>query len=296
MPQNMLVAQGFLPENSMKLARFLVDVAEPHVSWHDSQAIQLDSTSTLIRDQTNYSGVQSAGTDKSFAATLTNLVSASCSKTINASTQVHSQQVRTYQLQNSNARFRKAIKDPDTRTWVLEQIDDGYSDLYFVVGYHTMLDANVVLGATDNSGIGGEAAVPVSLAVTASTGIVLPAAGMLDPKVTLKMQEQRQGKVQFIAPGERVCAIQYRKVVFKWYSSRDLNKTTLEKENRWRAVDTLRQVRKEGEVEGEDVVEVDLEDEQEGGDSIGDVDSDLANVVDAEGVFLYPSSSEARFS
>lgn len=280
MPQNMLVAQGFLPENSVKLARFLVDVAEPHVSWHDPK-VDITSTDALVRDHLGYSETQQVGSDKSFAATLTSLVSASCSKRINASTKVSSAKVKTYQLQNSNSWFRKCVKEQETRAWIVEQSDDGWSDLYFVVGYHTMLDASVVLGANDTAGVSGNVAVPVSTALAAS-GIVLPAGGMLDPKVSATHQEHRGGQVQFVAPGERVCALQYRKVVFKWFSSRDIDKATLEKENRWRTVDTLRNLRDSDMSANDDVLEVDLQD-----DDVGDASGADSIVIDGEGEFIY---------
>jgi hypothetical protein len=36
-----------------------------------------------------------------------------------------------------------------------------------------------------------------------------------------------------VAAGEQVYAVQYRKIRFKWHSSRDLNPATLEKGSRW---------------------------------------------------------------
>lgn len=75
-----------------------------------------------------------------------------------------------------------------------------------------MLDANVLLGAEEGKDVSGQVEVPVSVALVAG-GIALPVGGITDPKVSAKYEESRGVKVQFVAPGERICALQYRKVV-----------------------------------------------------------------------------------
>jgi hypothetical protein len=59
-----------------------------------------------------------------------------------------------------------------------------------------------------------------------------------------------------VAIGEQICAVQYRKVRFKWFSSRDLDTAALDKETRWKVYWNER-----GEETGtNDVVEVNLQD------------------------------------
>jgi hypothetical protein len=43
-----------------------------------------------------------------------------------------------------------------------------------------------------------------------------------------------------VAAGEQIHAVQYRKVRFRWFSSRDLDRATLEKGNRWKVHGSLR--------------------------------------------------------
>jgi hypothetical protein len=260
----MLVSEGFLPMESFKLGCFLVDINNPHVSRRDP-AVQLDPNDVLISPQINYSEVQHTGSKNSFAASLTNLLSLSCSKTLDTSTTVTSEQVTTYKLANSGAWFRKALKDKDTRVWIEEQKHDGYDDLFVVVGYHTMSNAIIVLGADDAQDISGQVQVPVSEAMTAG-GVVLPVGGILDPKISAQHGESRRAKLRFTAPGERICALQYRKVVYKWFSSRDLDSATLDKDNVWKSLKTLRSTRTKKDktdVDVDDVLEVDLADETE---------------------------------
>ncbi|KAM5527874.1 hypothetical protein FOXYSP1_19748 [Fusarium oxysporum f. sp. phaseoli] len=235
MPRNILLPQGFLPQDSMQLGRFLVEASS-----------------------------QLSGSGHSLAATLTSLLSASYSKKVNASTRVSAARVTTYKLANSGSFFRRAVKDPKTRLWIEEQKDDGWGDLFFVVGYYTMLDANVILGAEEGKDAFGQVEVPVSAALAAG-GIVLPVGGITDPKVSAKYEESRGAKVRFVAPGERICALQYRKVVFKWFSSRSIDQATLDRDNRWQTLSTLCDLRGKEESE-DDVLEVNLEDDSQAGD------------------------------
>jgi hypothetical protein len=62
-----------------------------------------------------------------------------------------------------------------------------------------------------------------------------------------------------VAVGEQVCTVQYRKVRFKWFSSSDLDKTSLEKNSRWKVYWNVR-----GQENGtNDVVEADLQEDLE---------------------------------
>lgn len=58
-----------------------------------------------------------------------------------------------------------------------------------------------------------------------------------------------------MAAGEQVYAVQYRKVRFKWYSSRDLDRAALEKGSQWVVHGVVR-----GQVGTNDVLEATVSD------------------------------------
>jgi hypothetical protein len=76
-----------------------------------------------------------------------------------------------------------------------------------------------------------------------------------DVNVTLKSGQIHERT--YTACGDGMYAVQYRKLRFKWYSSRNLEKATLEKDNRWKLSPEAR-----GDDDGDedDVVEVLLDD------------------------------------
>lgn len=246
--------QTLLPLKSVQLGRFVLNVDEPLADYFDPADVNANA---ITNPQTHYSAVQKRTADINFTATLTRLASASHSKRNNVSTRIVSDRVTTYQLDNSGLWFKKAIADEQLRQWIGEAIEHG-DDTYMVVGYHTMLDAHVIEAGRSASESFGQLEVPVSAAL-AATGAVIPIGSMIDPGIGGRNQQGQQIEKQFLAAGEQICAIQYRKLRFKWFSSRDLEKATLEKRNRWKIYWDMRGQ----EPETHDVVEPELQEELE---------------------------------
>src|SRR5450755_1197532 len=149
MPSNTLIYQTFLSPESIRLGRLVRNLDEPLSAYLDPDC-HLRPESVIIKPYLRYEEVQQSTTDKSFTAVLTRLVSASRTRRNKAYTQVTTDRVTTYQLGNSGLWFKSAIKMETTREWVQESIDQG-DDIYVIVGYHTMLDAQVVEGAAEAS-------------------------------------------------------------------------------------------------------------------------------------------------
>jgi hypothetical protein len=147
--------------------------------------------------------------------------------------------------------------------------------VYLVVGYYTMVDAEIVEGAAKALKASARLDLPVT-ATLAAVGI-MPLGGIADPGVKSGKSYQQGIERSFVAPGEQICAVQYRKLSFKWFSSRDADRAFLEKEHRWKMYSNIRGQ----EIGTNDVVEVDLQDELE-------LEGDRENYTsEAEGQFLF---------
>ena len=205
----------------------------------------------------NYYEVQQTAADKNFTSLLTRLVSASHTKRSKTFTEVTTDRVTTYQLSNSGLWFKNAVKTKVTWEWIEQAVAQGDS-IYVVVGYHTLLDARVVEGANTARESRAKLEVPVTASL-AATGVLIPVGHVIDPSIAGHQQHSESTKKQFVATGEQICAVQYRKVCFKWFSSKDLDSAALEKENRWKIYWDIR-----GQEGGtNDVLETDLQDELE---------------------------------
>lgn len=93
-------------------------------------------------------------------------------------------------------------------------------EVYMIVGIYTLMDANAAGGSFSTGKVHGQAAAP------SETGIEAGAA--------VAMAKTRAQRSSFIAPGEQIFAIEYRKVVFKWFYSKNSNQAYLQRRhNRW---------------------------------------------------------------
>lgn len=258
MRTSIVVPQSFLPPESVKLGRFVLNVDEPQQEYLDP-LFDDDSKQpeAIVKPQLRYEEVRQDSSDAGFAALLMQFVSASRTKRKQTLTRVKADRVTTYQLANSGAWFREAIKSERTRRWLEQAIAQG-DDVYVIVGYHTMSDAQIFEGAAASQETSTKVDAPVTASLAAA-GVVVPMGDMLDVGVGAHNHQDQQLQRQFVASGEQVCAVQYRKVRFSWFSSRDLDRANLQKDNRWK---TYWNVRGE-ETAIDDVIEVDMEDDLE---------------------------------
>ncbi|KAL8699325.1 MAG: hypothetical protein Q9201_006068 [Fulgogasparrea decipioides] len=232
MSHTTLMYHTFLSVESIRLGRLVRNIDEPQSDYLDPDC-DLRPDSVVITPQSRYEEVQQSATDQSFTAVLTRLLSASRAKRNKVHTQVTTDRVTTYQLGNSGSWFKSAIKTLTAREWIKESIDQG-DDIYVVVGFHTMLDAQVAEGAAVALESSGQLGLPVTGAALAATGVMVPLSDIADPRVAANKIKEKGIQRRFVADGEQICAVQYRKVRFRWFSSRDLDAALLEKGNRWK--------------------------------------------------------------
>lgn len=72
------------------------------------------------------------------------------------------------------------------------------------------------------------------------------------------MQSSRDNDISFRAPGEQLFTVQYRKVQFGWFSSKEVGEAFLEAKGRWKRFCEIR-----GPEDQKDMVEVSLADDLE---------------------------------
>ncbi|RPB06858.1 hypothetical protein P167DRAFT_609826 [Morchella conica CCBAS932] len=220
-----------LPLTSIRLGRLLLNRTTPHESYHDPP----NTPDPLVTPQKNYYNIISSTSTTTLRTCLTKLLSARYNSTQTANIDLSATEAYTYSMDNSTRWFRDACGDEAVREWLQEAVEDGDS-VYLVVGFHTVVDAVVAVNDKDSGGLGGSATEGELLGVEVGRkgGTV-----------------QRRG---WLAEGEQVYAVQYRKIGFKWFSSK-VEKGVLGK-NRWRVCFGR------GKEYEEDSVEVVLEEEQ----------------------------------
>lgn len=252
MPKSILLTQFFLPLSAVSLGRFVISLDHPHQDFHNPTG-DIDPNVTE-KVQTQYESFHHSIKHQNIASQLTTFLSSSFAKRLKASVRITADQARTYYLNNAGQWFRDAVKSQETREWIERTIDEG-EDIYVVVAYHTLMNARILEQSGGQSSAGGNLAIPVSTALTAS-GVVIPF-NIADPGLSGFRDRIEDEQRRFIAPGEQIYAVQYRKVRWKWFSSNKVNEMTLGTKTCWERYDGSRNLQDEV----EHILEVELEDE-----------------------------------
>jgi hypothetical protein len=270
-----LFPQFFIPVRSLKLGRFVTSVDHPHQDYHDPayNFPPIASVSTSAQ----YGGVTRETRSSGFTSALTSLMSTGFSKRANTRVRISADRVQTYTLDNSSEWFREATSSEETRRWAERAIDQG-DDLYFVVSFTTITDARIIHESVQAREHTGQISLPVGLSLN-TAGVIAPFGDLVDPQVGGHRGSEAAVAEQFLAPGEQISAVQYRKVCHRWLSSKDIDKATLAKVPRWSAGDRWRD-----EEEGvEDILEINTDD-------IGQPEGEWDQVMeDGEMLMLRPS-------
>lgn len=252
MPPSVLLAEYLLPRSAISLGRFVTNVDEPNQDYHDPATDLAAYTTEKL--QSEYDEARTSQNRRSFASELTGILSASFSKRGGSSVHITSSSVKTYYLNNVGEWFKHAVQSEKTRKWVERTIDEG-EDMYIVTSFRTLLDARIKERAQGERGASGKFVSPVS-ATLAALGRVLPISDLTDPNIKASNNSMEGETREFVAKGEQVCAVQYRKIRHSWFSSKDTEKMKLARNPKWERYDRPRLFH--GEIP--DMVEVELED------------------------------------
>lgn len=181
----------------------------------------------LVSLRDSYTGEHQTAINSGFGSTLISLISAGFSKRAKMNIRVAAEQVKTYTLDNSDCWFEEATGLEATRAWIEREFDRGHN-IYIIIGFHTVTNASISQDSIDGKDASGQINIPASLSL-AATGVVAPLGNTIDPGISIHQQGLDRAQSQFMAPGEQVCALEYRKVCHQWLSSKRVDKSRLSK-------------------------------------------------------------------
>ena len=145
-----------------------------------------------------------------------------------------------------------------------------HGKIYMIIGYQTVKDAQIEGQNTSSKGSSFALQAPGTTTVATATGI--PVVGdALDPSVGRESHEQRQSKQSFTIPGEQVVAIQYRRIRFRFFSSRKIEPKHLESTTCWKYAWDMRGQA----LDADDIIEAGLAYED-----MSDEDADVGGLLD----------------
>jgi hypothetical protein len=194
-----------------------------------------------------------------------------------------SSESKYYFLTQPRAHFQRMCRDIETRRWIENTLRD--LPIFLVVGLITVKEAVVMKKLMQSRQVGGGAEVPVLDIVTNGATTVLPFGGdILNVGGEVDVKRQKDIKLSFVAPGERVVGVEYRKLKFNLFSSvvsgKSADSATLDKDNRWKMLGISRDTM------SNDLLEAELEDTITMGDLELEGENEVMSVDDAEFVFV----------
>lgn len=247
MPAPGTLLRSLLSLDSVQLGRLVVNAVDPLEGFHDPLGPSPPETTTIKRQQT-FHEVLTLSKSVTLRTSLTALFSTSFERRTTSALTLTADFATSYKLANFATWLRDACREKETRKW-FEMMLLSYSDMYLVVGFHTLTNAHVSQEAGVVRGVGG--------------GVQVPEQG---PSVGALREVEKTVKAGVEAAGEQIYAVEYRKLRFRWFSSRTMENWALESRNRWKIF--LPEIR--GEPAGssdedgddEDVLEVELAEEE----------------------------------
>ncbi|KAF4344798.1 hypothetical protein FBEOM_1242 [Fusarium beomiforme] len=264
----------FIPLESVRLGRFISNLEQPHQSYHDSPSCE--PPKQFVSFRYDYTGLHQNASDSGFGSALTSLISGAFSKRARFKVRIAAEQIKTYNLDNSTAWFEAATRVPATRSWIERAIDRG-DLIYMIVGFHTVIDARISEECIQGQEAGGQVQVPVGLSLAAA-GAIVPLGNLIDPVAGGNRRNLDSTKTQFMAPGEQVCALQYRQVSHKWLSRRAIDDLKLSTTPRWLSIERGRGWEEDEDEENEDEENEDEENEDEENEDEEDEGEDAIEV------------------
>lgn len=232
--------------DSIKLGRLVLNTRDPQQEYQDPPAA--DPPKITICQLQDFEQIRSSARASKFRSRLAGLLSQTFENRNEDLLDFSAAESSTYLLNNTNAWFKRACGAAETREW-LEQAIEGGSNIYLVVGYHTLVDARFTQRADSTMTRLAEGGVQASVGP--------PGTAVVDLSSTVGGGREvgKNYKRSFGSIGEQIYAVQYRKLKFKWFSSRSIQSSFLEPNNRWKICS---EVRGDEEDDEDDVVEVEI--------------------------------------
>lgn len=240
--------KGYLAPKQVALGRLVLRTESPGQDYCPDAPVAL-SSEIAFREFECVSKLLDRYSDSRYRISLTRLFSAGSTASNNSADWMQSARATTYQLLNSGAFFEKITKDQNPQEWLERFLRRG--PVYLVVGLHTV--ESVSINASSNSTQKKDLCVQVPVTeIAVAVGVPWIPGNPLDIRMNAMKATQIETAASFVAPGERIVKVEYRKLLFHTFRSCDVGSAYLERGSRWKTYTTSRKV------VGPDAVEVNL--------------------------------------
>lgn len=224
MSSKTLFLDHLLEVDAVGLGRLVLSVKYPEQDFHEPETpIPSSEITRKSFDDFSYTVDRTRGSD--FHLFLSKLLTGARNRENGVRIDISSSLCVTRQLQNSGLVFERVCNDQSSRNW-LERAFRKRRDVFMVTGIRALLDACVGTEKSRNTEVGGGFAIPTAQIATAA-GYTIPIGESLDVGINSNKSKGDTERTSFIARGEYIFAIEYRKVRFDMFSKREVDNAYL---------------------------------------------------------------------
>lgn len=238
---------------TIQLGSLIPNARYPHQDALAAKPATVDKDYTA-RKQKNFKTLLNSEHALSFSAYLTKLLSIEHDSGRKAHLELSSLEGVVYEMSQPKKWFKDLCTMAEVREWLQEGIDDG-QDAFMITGFRTLKDAKLDQHGYSSAQTKAQANIPVGDAIGAIAAGEVANVGTKGSHIS-KQEQLDSAEME----GERIYAICYRKVKFRWHQRSSVDDAFLQSRNIWR---TLSDTRSDAEEDGK-LLEVDIEDSDEG--------------------------------
>ena len=263
-----------IPAERVPVPSLVSSLVEPHVDLY-RPSVSIPASEALETTAQALSGYVEKSKSRRFSAALTQLLELHFEPVKTGKTQLSAKAVKSYELTAQRECFSQICEDPGAQKWLEDSIKAGESS-YMVVGVMSVLDAEIVQNQLQRRSTGVDLTIPVSTVLSGGTD----ALGILNPGPGVGWSKEELGGLRYVAPGEMIWAIAYRKIKFDFLKRKSIGSARLDNTIHWKPLAGQRA----GDVEDEEEVQVELE------DIVASEEEELTNFIHDGGdtTFLLP--------
>jgi len=245
---------SFLSRKQVTLGRLVLDLQNPGQGFCPYTEIEFKQEDV---DKAPFRDIELELDEKNtsrFSLKLTKLFGANSEASRSSSNNLKAKEATRYELLNSpDVLTRILTQSRETREW-LEKVHK-YSPVHFAVALITVFDASLNAASEESSKVSLSVTAPLGEVVAPGSSTVPLVGDSLDVQTKIAKERGQNQNAKFLAPGDRIAAVQYRRIKFKGYKSENGDGAFLEKGCRWKKYTGTDVDRGEG----EDILEATLE-------------------------------------
>jgi hypothetical protein len=191
------------------LGRIVQNYASPRSEYSPADPKPFITTPYSDTTITDVTAILRSCTSSEVKARLSSLASLAHSNTPNDDLDISTQSIRFIKLDNYPTIFRALRQSPEVQQHLAHSLRPGGSPAYMIVGVAIWTDARFTKGQTTAKATTADIKAPVTAAIAATTGIVLPQS---DVEVSGSSTATTSNQISGLSQGSSIFAIQYRAV------------------------------------------------------------------------------------